>query len=208
MSVPGADALGRKILQPVQPAAIPRFAHQLEVAQQRIGFHRLERWPIQRLERIAAAEFDAEIEAEAIHPQFQRPAAHRLQDQLAADRIVGGDRVAATAHIQIVAVAVLVVVVPIRQAAPAEGWPGGCLRWCGCRRHPAAPRCRRRGRQPPAGACRDAAAVDRLRWRSRGECEPVQGAVPPDVVPPLGASAGSKANTGSSSIAVMPRLFR
>ena len=128
--IPGSDALGREVLQPVQAAAIPGLAHQLEIAELRIGFDRPKQWwLIQWFELVAAAEGDAQIEAEAIHPELQRPAAHRLQDQLRADRLVGGDGVAAAAHIQIVATAGLVVISAIGKTAPAQGWPQpGALR--------------------------------------------------------------------------------
>ena len=124
VAVPGADPLGRKVLQPVEAAAIPGLAHQLEIAEFRIGFDRLkQRRIIQWLELVAAAEGDAEIKAEAIHPQLQRPAAHRFQDQLGAQRLVGGDGVAAATHIQIVATAALVVVGAIGEATPTQGRP-------------------------------------------------------------------------------------
>ena len=122
MAVPGADPLGGEVVQPIKTAAVPRFAHQFEITQLRVGLHCREQGRlIQGFELVAAAQGNAQIEAEAIHPQFQGPAAHRLEDQLGADRRIGGDRVAAAAHILIVAVLVLVVVDVVGATPPAQG---------------------------------------------------------------------------------------
>jgi hypothetical protein len=46
---------------------------------------------VQGLQLCAPAELNAKVETEAINAQFKSPAAHRFEDQLGADRIVGSD---------------------------------------------------------------------------------------------------------------------
>ena len=80
-AVPAGHPPGREVIEAVEPAAIPGLTHQLEVAQLGVGLDLLEQGRrIQRLQFLAAAEGDAQIKAEAIHPQFQGPAAHRFED--------------------------------------------------------------------------------------------------------------------------------
>ena len=73
---------------------------------------------------LSAAEGDAQVEAEAIDAELDCPAAEGFENQAAAEGLVGGDGIAATADIEVIATTVLVVVGGIRKPAPAQGRPG------------------------------------------------------------------------------------
>ena len=80
---------------------------------------------VEGLQAFAAGEGHPQVEAEAVDAEFQRPAAHRFEDEPSAEGGVGGDGVAAARHIEVVPPGILQVVGLVGEASPTEGGPLG-----------------------------------------------------------------------------------